>query len=84
LRRDSDGVCSVISWIGQSGRRFRNGVSGEAELETMRMSDGWVVNKHYDLETTEDPGRASDDLGQLVAHESVPANAVTTWAKPRD
>ena len=57
--------------------------TGEAELETLRLADGWVVNKHYDFETGEAIDPALDELATLI-HEGIsPRGALLAWAPAR-
>lgn len=59
-------------------------ITGEAELGTVRLADGWNVNKHYDLVSSTDLGRALDELVALVAEGSVPDEAVTAYVTGRE
>jgi hypothetical protein len=52
-------------------------ITGEAELVTVRLADGWNVNKHYDLVSSTDLEIALDELVGLVTEGSVPDEAVT-------
>jgi hypothetical protein len=54
-------------------------ISGEAELMTLRTSDGWFVNKHYELATSDDLAVALDELAGIVGRASVPNDAVAGW-----
>jgi hypothetical protein len=58
--------------------------TGEAELATVRLSDGLVVNKHYDLATSDDLQTAVAELAELVARNSVPPGAATTRIEPTE
>lgn len=50
--------------------------SGEAELETIRLIDDWVVNKHYELSGRGDLDMLLDELVRLLVQREVPAAAV--------
>jgi hypothetical protein len=54
-------------------------ITGEAELGTLRLADGWNVNKHYDLISPDDLETALDELTALITQESVPDGALTAW-----
>lgn len=56
-------------------------ITGEAELVTVRLADGWSVNKHYDLASPDDLEVAFDELAALIVQGSVPDAAVTAWIK---
>lgn len=55
-------------------------ITGEAELVTFRLADGWNVNKHYDLTSSGDLETALDELAALMTEALVPSGAVTAWA----
>jgi hypothetical protein len=50
--------------------------SGEAELETIRLTDDRIVNKHYDLTGQDDLNVLLDELGRLLIEDEVPDRAV--------
>jgi hypothetical protein len=54
-------------------------ITGEAELVTVRLADGWNINKHYDLASPDDLEIALDELAALITWASVPGGAVTAW-----
>jgi hypothetical protein len=57
---------------------------GEAELETIRMIDHRVVNKHYDLTGPDDLGMLLDELVRLLVHDEVPSRrSSSTCPGPR-
>lgn len=70
------GEFESVTWIGN----MAVWITGEAELATVRLADGWNVNKHYDLVSSDDLETALDELAALVAEGSVPSEAVTAWA----
>jgi hypothetical protein len=51
-------------------------VTGEAELETVRLSDGRIVNKHYDLALRDDLALLLDELVDLITNDRVPAGCL--------
>lgn len=53
--------------------------SGEAELETIRLTDDRIVNKHYDLTSREDLSVLLDELVRLLVQDQVPNAAVTFY-----
>jgi hypothetical protein len=53
--------------------------SGEAELETIRLSDDRIVNKHYGLTSRDDLSVLLDELVWLLV-QGVPDAAVTFYA----
>lgn len=53
--------------------------SGEAELETIRLTDDRIVNKHYDLTSSDDLGVLLDELVRLLVQDQVPDAAVTFY-----
>lgn len=69
------GAFESADWLGD----IMIWVSGEAELATLRPADGWIVNKHYDLESPGDLDSALDEVASLVASGTVPAGALTAW-----
>jgi hypothetical protein len=71
------GVFESARWIGD----MTVWITGEAELVTVRLADGWNVNKHYDLASSGDLEIAFDELAALIAQGSVPNAAVTAWIK---
>ncbi len=46
-------------------------ITGEAELVTVRLADGWNVNKHYDPMSADDLEMALGELAALIAEASV-------------
>jgi hypothetical protein len=46
--------------------------SGEAELETIRLTDDRIVNKHYDLSSPDDLNALLDELARLLLQDQVP------------
>jgi len=52
--------------------------SGEAELETIRLSDDRIVNKHYDLTSRDDLNVLLDELVRLLVQDEVPDAAVVS------
>ena len=54
--------------------------SGEAELETIRLTDDRIVNKHYDLTSRDDLSVLLDELVRLLVQDQVPNAAVTFYA----
>jgi hypothetical protein len=42
-------------------------ITGEAELVTVRLADGWNVNKHYDLVSSDDLEIGLGELAALIA-----------------
>jgi hypothetical protein len=69
------GVFESVTWVGG----VTAWITGEAELVTVRLADGWNVNKHYDLASPGDLEIALDELAALIAQGSVPDEAVTAW-----
>jgi hypothetical protein len=53
--------------------------TGESELESIRLSDGRVVNKHYDLGSASDLGTVLADLIALIRDGAAPADAVIAY-----
>ncbi len=53
--------------------------SGELEFDAGRMSDGWVVLKHHDLDAMSQLERVLDDVVALVQDGHAPADARTYW-----
>jgi hypothetical protein len=51
-------------------------ITGEAELETIRLADGRSINKHYDLTHPADLDILMDDLVALLVEDRVPPAAV--------
>jgi len=56
--------------------------TGEAELTTIRLSDGRMVNKHYDLAGGADLERLLDELVALLEDARVPDAAVVAHLPP--
>jgi hypothetical protein len=50
--------------------------SGEADLDTVRLTDDRVVNKTYRLADLRDLNGLLDDLVRLLAHDELPPAAV--------
>jgi hypothetical protein len=50
--------------------------TGEAEVGTIRVTDGRIVNKHHDLAGADDLERLLDELVLLLANDRIPASAV--------
>ncbi len=50
--------------------------TGEAELATVRVVDGRMVNKHYDLASPDDLEVLLDELAAVLIDDRVPAAAV--------
>jgi hypothetical protein len=74
----------VVAGVFESARWFGDmtvWITGEAELLTVRLADGWNVNKHYDLASPDDLEIAFDELTTLIVHGSVLDGAVTAWIK---
>ena len=71
------GVFESARWIGD----MTVWITGEAELATVRLADGWNVNKHYDFASPDDLEVAFDELAALIVQGSVPDAAVTAWVK---
>ena len=53
--------------------------SGESELETIRLTDDRIVNKHYDLTSRDDLSVLLDELVRLLVQDQVPDAAVTFY-----
>ncbi len=56
--------------------------TGEAELETVRVADERIVNKHYDLTTPDDLELLLDELVALLIDDRIPATAVVAHHPP--
>jgi hypothetical protein len=69
------GAFESVIWVGD----VTVWITGEAELVTVRLADGWNVNKHYDLVSRADLEIALDELAALIAQGSVSDEAVTAW-----
>jgi hypothetical protein len=54
--------------------------SGEAELETIRLTDDRIVNKHYDLTSRDDLNALLDELVRLLIQDELPGAAVVFHA----
>jgi hypothetical protein len=54
--------------------------SGEAELDTIRLTDDRIVNKHYDLTSRDDLNVLLDELVRLLVQDQVPDAAVAFHA----
>jgi hypothetical protein len=50
--------------------------TGEAELETVRLRDDRIVNKHFDLTSRSDLDDLLDQLVRLLAHNEVPEESI--------
>lgn len=66
------------TWLGE----LAIWATGEAEVTTVRMADGWNVNKHHDLTSADDLEKALDELAALISEASVPVGALATWLAP--
>jgi hypothetical protein len=51
-------------------------ITGEAELETVRLRDDRTINKHYDLTDLADLEALLDELVALLMDDRIPADAV--------
>ena len=69
------GAFGSARWIGD----MTVWITGEAELVTVRLANGWNFNKHYDLASSDDLEIAPSELAALIAEGSVPDEAVTAW-----
>jgi hypothetical protein len=47
-----------VSWLGD----VMIWITGEAELATVRITDSWMVNKHYDFAGSGDLGKLLEDF----------------------
>ena len=54
--------------------------SGEAELETIRLTDDRIVNKHYDLTNRDDLNVLLNELVRLLVQDEAPDAAVVFYA----
>lgn len=54
-------------------------ITGEAELATVRLTDDWMVNKHYDLISPGDINVIVDEVAALLSEDVIPESAVTTY-----
>ena len=63
------------SWIGD----VMIWISGDAELVTIRFPDNFMVNKHYDLHSSQDLYMMIDELATLLSSGTIPASAITTY-----
>jgi hypothetical protein len=54
--------------------------SGEAELQTIRLTDDRIVNKHYDLTSRDDLNALLDELVRLLVQDEAPDAAVVFYA----
>jgi hypothetical protein len=52
--------------------------TGEAELETIRLTDDRLVNKHYDLTSRNDLEVLLDELVRLLVHDETPDAAIVS------
>lgn len=50
--------------------------SGEAEFQSVRLSDNRIINKHYDLTGTADVDRMLDEVTALLTEGRTPPGAV--------
>jgi hypothetical protein len=69
------GTFESVAWLAE----MTVWITGEAELAAGRLGDGWIVNKHYDLASSDDLEVALGELASLIAGGSVPSGAVTAW-----
>jgi hypothetical protein len=61
-------LATVISWV-----------SGETELESARVADGRIVNRHYELGSSSDLEVVLDDFARLLRDGTIPKGSVVTW-----
>lgn len=61
-------LATVISWV-----------SGETELESARVADGRIVNRHYELASSADLDVVLDDLARLLRDGTIPDDCVVAW-----
>lgn len=61
-----------VTWLGD----ILIWITGETELETVRLTDDRMVNKHYDLTTLDDLEVLLDELVALLVDDRIPAAAV--------
>jgi hypothetical protein len=54
--------------------------SGEAELETIRLTDDRIVDKHCDLTSRDDLNALLDELVRLLVQDEAPDAAVVFYA----
>jgi hypothetical protein len=66
-----------VRWVARSDH---DQDSGEAELETIRLTDDRSVNKHYDLTSRHDLNVLLDELIRLLVQHEVPDAAVVLHA----
>jgi hypothetical protein len=64
------------AWLGQ----IMLWNSGEAELDTIRLTDDRIVNKHYDLTSRDDLNVLLDELVRLLVRDEVPDRAIVLHA----
>jgi hypothetical protein len=57
-------------------------ITGEAEMVTIRIGDGWTVSKHYDLALVADLEVVLEDVAMLVRVGAVPKGAITGEGSP--
>jgi len=57
------GTFESVTWLAE----MTVWITGEAELVTVRTRDGWNVNKHYDLGSSDDLEIALRELASLIA-----------------
>jgi hypothetical protein len=57
--------------------------TGEAELETVRLRDDRIVNKHFDLTSGSDLDDLLDQLVRLLVHNEVPEEAIVQTEQQR-
>jgi hypothetical protein len=55
-------------------------VTGELDVDTIRVEDGLVVNTHYDLESIADLDTALDELLALLRRGKIPRDAFVAQA----
>jgi hypothetical protein len=53
--------------------------TGELDLDAGRKSDGWLVSKHYDLETENEFDAVFAEVLALLRDGEVPQSAMTSW-----
>jgi hypothetical protein len=61
------GVFESATWIGE----VTIWITGETELGTIRLADGWNVNKHYDLTSMDDLAGLLEELAALIGQGKV-------------
>ena len=54
--------------------------TGELDLDAGRKSDGWLVSKHYDLETEREFDAVFAEVLALLRDGDIPQSAMTSWS----